>query len=68
MLKSCWLIITTTKRDLSAVIDGFVKVNTTMSTQRENQMLGISRKERKTTVQNSMITPQIHKLSMSFML
>lgn len=31
MLKSCWLIITTTKRDLSVVIDGFVKVNSIMS-------------------------------------
>lgn len=31
MLKSCLLIITTTKKDLSAVIDEFVKVNSTMS-------------------------------------
>lgn len=36
--------------------------------QKENQVLGIAGKDIKTTVQNTMITPQIHKLSTPFML
>lgn len=55
--KVCWVIITATKRNLSAVIHWFVKMITFMAVQKENQVLEITRKEIKNKIDTTMITP-----------